>query len=89
VLLRAADPLEPGHHHLIAGSENAEQGVELRAGRELARHLLDEHVLRSDAGRSERVDLTVGALVARRDPRIAVPRHGTSPQIDREPFSGH
>lgn len=54
------------HDRRVAGAHKAEQCIELRALRVLARHLVDKDAIPRDI-----VELTLGVLLERADPHIA------------------
>ncbi len=66
VLQGAAEPVELGHHELVAIAGDQEGFVEFGASGELAGRLVGEDLLA--AGRAERVLLRFGMLITSADP---------------------
>ena len=72
MLQRTPEPVELGHHQLIARAiRRQERLIELGPARELARCLVDEDLLA--AGCNQRVLLRLGMLSVSRDPPVADP----------------
>lgn len=75
VLQRPAEPVQLGHHELVAGPVGRQQGlVQLGSAGELAGRLVEEDLVAP--GRRQRVALGLRMLVAGGDPPVADPHEG-------------